>query len=104
MSAIRPSRSKAPQGVKIATDYNDYVKPRVLPDIATMNHAHSTHFTDAPDPGIKQRAERLGAHPRRAGQPTTSRSAIVRVRNVPTNIRNYNERRHRAARQFDLHL
>src|SRR5512142_3112100 len=37
---------ESPKGVKIATDYNDYVKPRVIPDIATMNHAHSTHYTD----------------------------------------------------------
>ena len=41
---------ESPQGVKIATDYNDYVKPPVIPDIATMNHAHSTHYTDNPDP------------------------------------------------------
>src|SRR4051812_3021955 len=40
---------ESPGGIKIATDYNDYVKPRALPDIATMNHAHSTHFTDFPD-------------------------------------------------------
>src|SRR4051812_36379943 len=41
---------ESPQGMKIATDYNDYVKPRALPDIVTMNHAHSTHYTDHPDP------------------------------------------------------
>ena len=44
---------ESPRNVKIATDYNDYVKPRVLPDIVTMNHAHSTHYTDFPDPSIK---------------------------------------------------
>src|SRR5512145_1790802 len=32
-------------GVRIATDYNDYVRPSVVPDIATMNRAHTTHFT-----------------------------------------------------------
>ena len=26
-------------GVKVATDYNDYVRPAVVPDIATMNRA-----------------------------------------------------------------
>src|SRR6185436_365994 len=26
--------------VRIATDYNDYVKPPILPDIVTMNRAH----------------------------------------------------------------
>ena len=43
---------ESPQGVRIATDYNDYVRPTVLPDIATMNHAHTTHYTDRPDPRI----------------------------------------------------
>ena len=41
-------------GVKAATDYNDYVRPPVTPDIATMNKAHSTHNSRAPDPAIKQ--------------------------------------------------
>src|SRR5262249_39607327 len=40
-------------GVKIATDYNDYVRPQVVPDIATMNRAHSTHYSNFPDPSIK---------------------------------------------------
>src|SRR5690349_24671632 len=26
---------ESPQGVRVATDYNDYVRPRVLPDIVT---------------------------------------------------------------------
>src|ERR1700675_4127939 len=43
---------ESPQLVRIATDYNDYVRPPVLPDIITMNHAHDTHFTDHPDPAI----------------------------------------------------
>src|ERR1700686_4522101 len=45
---------ESPQLVRIATDYNDYVRPPVLPDIITMNHAHSTHFTDHPAPGIRR--------------------------------------------------
>ncbi|MBY0532515.1 MAG: MBL fold metallo-hydrolase [Xanthobacteraceae bacterium] len=40
-------------GIRIATDYNDYVRPAVIPEVATMNRAHSTHYTDYPDPGIK---------------------------------------------------
>src|ERR1051325_7561961 len=44
---------ESPKLVRIATDYNDYVKPSVLPDIVTMNRAHSTHYTDRPEPGIK---------------------------------------------------
>ncbi|MGO9631929.1 MAG: MBL fold metallo-hydrolase, partial [Xanthobacteraceae bacterium] len=41
---------ESPQGVRIATDYNDYLKLPVVPDIVTMNHAHDTHFSDHPDP------------------------------------------------------
>ena len=58
---------ESPRGVKIATDYNDYVKPRALPDIVTMNHAHSTHYTDHPDPGDQARAARLGTERGPAG-------------------------------------
>jgi hypothetical protein len=41
------------KGIRIATDYNDYVRPAAIPDIATMNRAHSTHFTLTPDPAIR---------------------------------------------------
>ena len=79
---------ESPQGVKIATDYNDYVKPRVLPDIVTMNHAHSTHYTDNPDPGIKHVLRGWGPSPDQPARHDVQ-AGDVRVRNVPTNIRNY---------------
>ena len=44
---------ETPQGVTAVTDYNDYVRPPLIPDIATMNHAHTSHFTDHPEPAIK---------------------------------------------------
>ena len=78
---------ESPELVRIATDYNDYVRPPVVPDIATMNHAHDTHYTDHPDPAIKYVLRGWG--------PSETEPAIwdlkhrdVRVRNVPTNIRN----------------
>jgi len=79
---------ESPQGVKIATDYNDYVKPRGLPDIATMNHAHSTHYTDRPDPAIKHVLRGWGPTP---DEPARHDIQVgdVRVRNVPTNIRTW---------------
>jgi L-ascorbate metabolism protein UlaG (beta-lactamase superfamily) len=79
---------ESPQGVKIATDYNDYVKPRGLPDIATMNHAHSTHYTDNPDPAIKHVLRGWGPSPDEPARHDLQ-AGDVRVRNVPTNIRNY---------------
>ena len=55
---------ESPQGVRIVTDYNDYRKPMVIPDIITMNHAHDTHFTDHPDPAIKYVLRGWGPTPR----------------------------------------
>ena len=58
---------ESPQLVRIATDYNDYVRPPVVPDIATMNHAHDTHYTDNPDPAIKYVLRGWGPSEDRAG-------------------------------------
>jgi len=73
--------------VRIATDYNDYVRPPVLPDIITMNRAHSTHYTLSPDPAIKHvlRGWMEDGSPARHDVQVQD----VRVRNVPTNIRDY---------------
>jgi L-ascorbate metabolism protein UlaG (beta-lactamase superfamily) len=79
---------ESPRLVRIATDYNDYVKAPVMPDIVTMNHAHSTHYTDRPDAAIKYVLR--GWHD--DGKPATYDISYedVRVRNVPTNIRDWN--------------
>ena len=78
---------ESPRLVRIATDYNDYVKPSVLPDIVTMNHAHSTHYTDRPDPGIKYVLRGWAGDERPARHDINFQD--VRVRNVPTNIRTW---------------
>jgi L-ascorbate metabolism protein UlaG (beta-lactamase superfamily) len=78
---------ESPGGVKTATDYNDYVRPSVVPDIATMNRAHSTHYSNFPHPDI--------AHVLRGWNPDGGPAqhdltvGDVRVRNVPTNIRDW---------------
>ena len=79
---------ESPQHVRTATDYNDYVKPSVLPDVVTMNHAHSTHYTDFPDPAIKYVLRGWGPSP---DQPARHDVQVkdVHIRNVPTNIRNW---------------
>ncbi|MDI1344370.1 MAG: MBL fold metallo-hydrolase [Pseudolabrys sp.] len=78
---------ESPQLVRIATDYNDYVRPQITPDIVTMNHAHSSHYTDRPDPAIKHVLRGW------AGEEKPARIDLqykdVRVRNVPTNIRTW---------------
>jgi hypothetical protein len=92
---------ESPQGVRVATDYNDYVRPAVVPDIATMNHAHDSHFTDRPDPRIPHVLRGWGPSPTQPARHDVN-VRDVRVRNVrPTSGL---ERRHRAARQLDLHL
>ncbi|HEX3438807.1 MAG TPA: MBL fold metallo-hydrolase [Pseudolabrys sp.] len=78
---------ESPQLVRIATDYNDYVRPPVEPDIATMNHAHSTHYTDHPDPGIKYVLRGWAQDQKPARIDLQYKD--VRVRNVPTNIRSW---------------
>ena len=79
---------ESPQLVRIATDYNDYVQPPVLPDIVTMNHAHTTHFTDRPEPAIKHVLRGWGPSPDVPARHDLTLKD-VRVRNVPTNIRDW---------------
>ena len=78
---------ESPKLVRIATDYNDYVRPPVLPDIVTMNHAHTTHYTDRPEPGIKHVLRGWAGDERPARIDIQEKD--VRVRNVPTNIRTW---------------
>ncbi|MBI4275650.1 MAG: MBL fold metallo-hydrolase [Rhizobiales bacterium] len=78
---------ESPRLVRIATDFNDYVRPPMLPDIVTMNHAHTTHYTENPDSGIKYVLRGW------AGDEKPARHDLqvqdVRIRNVPTNIRSW---------------
>lgn len=76
---------ESPAGVSIVTDYNDYVRANLVPRIVTMNHAHDTHYTDAPDPGIEYVLRGWG----RDGAPAHHEVTVedVWIRNVPTNIR-----------------
>ena len=78
---------ESPKGVRIATDYNDYVRVPGLPTIATMNRAHDTHFSEYPDPAIAHVLRGWAA----ANAPARHDVQVqdVRVRNVPTNIRDY---------------
>jgi L-ascorbate metabolism protein UlaG (beta-lactamase superfamily) len=76
---------ESPAGVTIATDYNDYVRPDIVPVIVTMNRAHDTHYTDHPDPGIAHVLRGWGEN----GAPAHHELTVedVWIRNVPTNIR-----------------
>jgi L-ascorbate metabolism protein UlaG (beta-lactamase superfamily) len=76
---------ESPAGVTIATDYNDSVRPAVVPRIATMNIAHSSHHSYLPDPGIEHLLPGWGE----GGEPAKWELTVddVWLRNVTTNIR-----------------
>lgn len=78
---------ESPGGVRAATDYNDYVRPDATPDVATMNKAHTTHFSHRPDPGIRHVLRGWDA----AGGPARHDIEVgdMRIRNVVTNIRTW---------------
>ena len=76
---------ETPAGASAVTDYNGWLGGAEPPDIATMNNAHSTHYTDYPDPKIE--------HVLRGWDPDggVARHDLtyldLHVRNVPTNVR-----------------
>jgi L-ascorbate metabolism protein UlaG (beta-lactamase superfamily) len=76
---------ETPQHVTAVTDYNGVNVPDFPPDIATMNHAHSTHYTDHPDPRI----EHVLHGWRDDGGPAQIELTVgdLHVSNLPTNIR-----------------
>jgi len=78
---------ESPRLVRVATDYNDYVRPPVVPDIVTMNHAHTTHYTDRPDSTIKHVLRGWAGNEQPARIDVQEKD--VRVRNVPTNLRTW---------------
>jgi L-ascorbate metabolism protein UlaG (beta-lactamase superfamily) len=80
-------RIETPEHVSIVTDYNDQFRPADPPDIATMNHAHGTHYSDDPDPRIKYVLHGW----RDDGGPAHIDLTYhdVNVTNLPTNTRDY---------------
>ncbi len=79
---------ETPAGLKVATDYNDYVRPADPPDVITMNRAHSTHFTHNPPPAIKHVLR--GWDPRGGAAAHDVTVKDMRIRNVVTNLRDWN--------------
>jgi L-ascorbate metabolism protein UlaG (beta-lactamase superfamily) len=78
---------ETPGGVRAVTDYNGINVPVDPPDIATMNHAHSTHYTDYPDPRIPHVLHGW----RDDGKPAQIDLSVgdMHVANLPTNIRDW---------------
>lgn len=85
---------ETPGGVRAVTDYNGVNVPSDPPDIATMNHAHSTHYTDHPDPRIHYVLRGWGtpgSSPGAGSQPAQIDLGYrdLHVSNLPTNIRDW---------------
>lgn len=76
---------ETPEGVTAITDYNGTVRASITPDIVTMNNAHSTHYTDFVDPEIEHVLRGWDPAGGTAIHDFTLRD--MRVRNVPTNVR-----------------
>ena len=76
-----------PSGTTIATDFNGWSGRVAIPDIVTMNKAHSSHFTMSPD----ERIEHVLRGWNFDGTPAEHNvvAGDVYVRNVTTDIRNF---------------
>jgi L-ascorbate metabolism protein UlaG (beta-lactamase superfamily) len=78
---------ESPQGVKVITDYNDYFRAKVIPDIATMNIDRGNHSTETIEPSIKYA---LRGWDTGKGIPRHDVAyKDVRVYNLPTNLTDF---------------
>ncbi len=79
---------ETPGGVGIATDYSGVYPPPRLPDVVTMNRAHSTHYTLTPDPTIAHVLHGWADVP---GEKAEHRLTVgdVYIRNVVSDIRGW---------------
>jgi L-ascorbate metabolism protein UlaG (beta-lactamase superfamily) len=76
-----------PGGLRIATDYSGAYQVGRLPDVVTMNRAHSTHYSQYPDKRIPHVLHGWGED----GKPAQVSEHIgdTFIRNVTTDIRRY---------------
>ncbi len=76
-------------GLSAVTDFTGFVgNVDFIPDVVTMNHAHSTHWTANPDPAIPHVLRGWGEA---FGEPARHHLDLgsMVVRNVPTDIRSW---------------
>jgi L-ascorbate metabolism protein UlaG (beta-lactamase superfamily) len=79
---------ETPGGIGIATDYSGVYQPDRMPDVVTMNRAHSTHYTLSPPAGIEHVLHGWSDVP---GEKAKHQEMIgdVYIRNVVSDIRNW---------------
>lgn len=80
---------QTPGGLSAVTDYTGFIgNVDFIPDVVTMKHAHSTHWTANPDPAIPHVLRGWGDE---FGQGVEHRLDLgeLYIRNVPTDIRSH---------------
>ncbi|MFT4150070.1 MAG: MBL fold metallo-hydrolase [Paracoccaceae bacterium] len=79
---------ETPGGLLAATDFTGFLGPiSRRPDVVTMNNAHRTHWTDAPDPDIPHVLKGWADNGRPAFHDLDLGEMLVR--NVPTDVRDW---------------
>ena len=78
---------ETPDGVRAVTDYSGIFSPAEPPDLVTMNHAHSLHYSMHPGPRIKHVLHGWQEGPKPPAYDVVLRD--LRVTNLPTNIREW---------------
>ncbi|MDP6430474.1 MAG: MBL fold metallo-hydrolase [Rhodospirillales bacterium] len=78
---------RSPSGVKVVTDYNDYYRADLVPDIVTMNIQRGNHSADDIEPGITHVLRGWSTDGGVQRHDVTFKD--VRVYNLPTNLRNF---------------
>ncbi|OHV84596.1 MBL fold metallo-hydrolase [Rhizobium sp. LCM 4573] len=79
---------ESPGGIGIATDYSGVHQPDRLPDVVTMNKAHSTHYTLNPDPEIEHVLHGWSDVPGEMAKHNVTVGDAY-IRNVTTDIRSW---------------
>ena len=89
-------------GAAAVTDYNGVHRAPFAPDIVTMNNAHSTHFSDVIEPGVAHVLRGWGEEGTIAEHDLAYKD--VRVRNIPTNVRDFGATRYNSNSIFVFEL
>jgi len=75
-------------GATAVTDYNGVHRAPFVPDIVTMNNAHSTHYSDVIEPGVKHVLKGWGEGDSGFVEHDL-RFEDMHIRNIPTNVRDF---------------
>jgi L-ascorbate metabolism protein UlaG (beta-lactamase superfamily) len=89
-------------GASAVTDYNGVHRAPFVPDIVTMNNAHSTHFSHVIEPGVKHVLKGWGEGSTYVEHDL--RFQDMHIRNVPTNVRDFGGTRYNGNSIFVFEL